>query len=184
MFETFWDYSVRTYRKDNVPEACLSLQDERGVDVNMLLYCCWFGLTRGSQQLESFQEVFDFSENWALSVVRPLRHVRTWMKLEGCPDPRIPGESCLELRNKVKGLELTAEKIQQDVLESLTLSIPESTLTLPNQLEAMVNNIFQYFSSVNIVSDNFVMERLTTIIKAGVTDFSVKEIEVALQEKT
>ncbi|MFT5350960.1 MAG: hypothetical protein ACI9MF_001779, partial [Gammaproteobacteria bacterium] len=90
MFETFWDYSVRTYRKDNVPEACLSLQDERGVDVNMLLYCCWFGLTRGSQQLESFQEVFDFSENWALSVVRPLRHVRTWMKLEGCPDPRIP----------------------------------------------------------------------------------------------
>ncbi len=48
MSESLWDFSVRTYRGEWVSAACLALQDERGVDVNMLLYCCWHGATRGA----------------------------------------------------------------------------------------------------------------------------------------
>ena len=180
MSESFWDFSIRTYRTENVAEACLSLQDERGVDVNMLLYCCWYGVTRGQQEAKFFQHVFEFSENWAQRVVRPLRHVRTWMKLDGCQDPRMPTETCMEFREKVKGVEFNAEKIQQDVLGSLTLSIPEKDLALPEQLGAIAKNIRQYFDTVNIVSDEFVQERLLTIIQAEVVDFSEKDIRAAL----
>jgi uncharacterized protein (TIGR02444 family) len=184
MSESFWDFSVRTYRTEHVPEACLSLQDERGVDVNMLLYCCWFGVTRGQQQAEAFQNVFDFSETWAERVVRPLRYVRTWMKFDGCHDPRMPTETCMEYRERVKGVEFEAEKIQQDVLESLTLPIPEKDLALPDQLIAIAKNVGQYFDRANIVSDEFVQERLLTIIQAEVVDFSEKDIRVALKSNT
>ena len=161
-------------------QACLSLQDERGVDVNMLLYCCWFGVTRGQQQAEFFQNVFEFSETWAVRVVRPLRHIRTWMKLDGCLDPRMPTETCMEFREKVKGVEFTAEKIQQDVLESLTLAIAEKDQAVPDQLVAIVKNIHQYFATVNIVADDFVRERLLTIIQAGVVALAADEIQAAL----
>lgn len=180
MSESFWDFSVRSYRIENVADACLSLQDERRVDVNMLLYCCWFGVTRGQQQTEFFQNVFEFSETWAVQVVRPLRYVRTWLKLEGCPDPRMPTETCMEFREKVKGVEFNAEKIQQDVLQSLTESITEKDLALSDQLVAIAKNIHQYFATVNIVADDFVRERLLTIIQAGVVELSEDEIQAAL----
>ncbi len=180
MTESFWDFSVRTYRTENVPEACLTLQDEKGVDVNMLLYCCWYGVTRGQMEESFFQHVFEFSENWAVRVVRPLRHVRTWMKLDGCQDPRMPTETCMEFREKVKGVEFNAEKIQQDVLESLSLSVSEQQQSLSDQMSMIAKNIQQYFGKVNIETDDFVSERLEIIIKAGVVEITVEEIQAAL----
>ncbi len=38
----FWDYSLGIYRKPGVADACIALQDEFGLDVNMLLACLWF----------------------------------------------------------------------------------------------------------------------------------------------
>jgi uncharacterized protein (TIGR02444 family) len=183
MLETFWDFSIRTYRTDDVPGACISLQEERGVDVNMLLYCCWFGMTRGEQRASFIQDVFEFSENWAKNVVRPLRQVRTWMKSDGCPDPRMVNEVCSGLRDKIKGNELAAEKIQQDVLESLTLTIPEQSLALSDQLDAIIKNIRQYFDLVNIKLDDFTRDRLLIIIKAGMAEIPVNEIQTALMAK-
>ena len=180
MLESFWDFSIRTYKTEQVATACLSLQDERGVDVNMLLFCCWFGHTRGHLPLQSFQEIFDFSESWAARVVRPLRGARTWMKSDGCSDPRMPTRTCMELREKIKGLELNAEKIQQSVLESLISSFPETTATLPAQLDAITNNVFQYFDMVNINNDDFIREKLSVAIEAGVTDFTREQIKSAL----
>ena len=40
---TLWDFSLETYRRPGVEEACWKLQDELGADVNMLFYCCWRG---------------------------------------------------------------------------------------------------------------------------------------------
>ena len=34
---SFWDFSVGTYRRPGVADACLSLQDRYGLDVNVLL---------------------------------------------------------------------------------------------------------------------------------------------------
>ena len=183
MSEPFWDFSVRTYRTDSVPEACLSLQDECGVDVNMLLYCGWFGVTRGRLQADMFRSVLDFSESWSQRVVQPLRHVRTWMKLDGCRDPRVPAATCMEFREKVKGIEFTAEKMQQDVLETLTAPVPEKELALADQLAAMVNNISLYFNMVNITTDNFVRERLLTIVQAEVPEFSTGDIQLVLSSE-
>jgi hypothetical protein len=86
----------------------------------------------------------------------------------------------MELREKIKGLELNAEKIQQSVLESLISSFPETTATLPAQLDAITNNVFQYFDMVNINNDDFIREKLSVAIEAGVTDFTREQIKSAL----
>lgn len=38
---SFWHYSVAKYDKPNVMASCLTLQDEHGVNVNLLLLLCW-----------------------------------------------------------------------------------------------------------------------------------------------
>lgn len=35
----FWDYSIRVYRTDGVPAACLVLQEMHQIDVNVMLFC-------------------------------------------------------------------------------------------------------------------------------------------------
>lgn len=39
--ENFWDYSVQLYSQSGVMEACLNLQDEFQLNVNLLLFCCY-----------------------------------------------------------------------------------------------------------------------------------------------
>ena len=39
--EPFWDYSLALYGRPGVEACCLRLQDRLGVDVNLLLLCCW-----------------------------------------------------------------------------------------------------------------------------------------------
>ena len=38
-----WRYAVPLYAKTGVAEACLELQGRHGLDVNLVLYCCWTG---------------------------------------------------------------------------------------------------------------------------------------------
>ena len=39
----FWNFSLEIYSGEGVAEACLDLQERRGCDVNILLFCCWLG---------------------------------------------------------------------------------------------------------------------------------------------
>lgn len=176
MSELFWDFSVRTYRCDDVPEACLALQDERGIDVNMLLYCLWYGATRGHQDLECFNRVFDFSESWADHVVRPLRGVRSWMKRTGCVDSRVAMKECMDYREKVKGVEFIGEKMQQEVLQSLTVEPVKEGISESEQLQAIVENIQQYFVVISVELDKFAVSHLTTITTAALPGSKADDI--------
>ena len=39
----FWDFSLAVYGRPGVAPACLALQQRHGADVNLLLFCAWFG---------------------------------------------------------------------------------------------------------------------------------------------
>src|SRR5436190_23673840 len=47
----FWRFSLHFYRQAGVAEACIALQDECGVDVNLLLFLLW--LAAGRRQLSA-----------------------------------------------------------------------------------------------------------------------------------
>ena len=102
----FWEYSLSVY-DDEVAACCLTLQDSRGLDVNLLLYGGWLarrGLRLTQEHLRSQNSAV---AGWREEVVMPLRDLRRRL------DRRGPGSA---LREKLKRLELEAERYQQDIL--------------------------------------------------------------------
>ena len=165
--ERFWDFSVRTYRMSGVPDACLSLQNDYGADVNMLLYCCWIGTYVGEFDGELFARANDFSVTWAGHVVAPLRSARTWMKHTGCGMDPVPTESCMALRDDIKSVEFAAEKIQQEVLQSL-LSIEGARDAVPDQvLQDVMANLHRYAEFVGLDLRDDSRQKLSVIIAAA-----------------
>lgn len=100
----FWDFSLAVYGRPGVPAACLSLQDRRGADVNLLLFAAWAGMACGVRLNTEALAVIDAGvRTWREEVVRPLRAVRR----------RVKGEDDA-LYQRLKAAELEAERIQQD----------------------------------------------------------------------
>ena len=110
----FWDFSLAVYRMPGVAEACLRLQDEAGVDVNLLLYFCWVATVRDTALDDpEIRKAVEATDAWRDRVVRPLREIRRSMK------GGIPGmapELAESLRSDVKRIELQSERLQQDLL--------------------------------------------------------------------
>jgi uncharacterized protein (TIGR02444 family) len=178
--EKFWDFSVSTYYGEGVQEAFLDLQNERSADINLLLFCIWLGKTHCVYSDELFSSACEFSELWAGNVVVPLRNVRTWMKLTGCPDTGVPGDDCMSLRDKVKGVEFGAEKLQEEMLESLCSELPGTDAGAREQISDAVSNIRRYFAYRGIEADDWVDDRLRTILLAAMPKCTRDDIKRAV----
>lgn len=122
MSEGFWNFSIRVYRKPDVSQCGLSLQDLYGLDVNLLLFACWHARSSGLCELALVEKALAFSSNWADHVVKPLRGARRWMKTQTQRQTQTENNLAKDfhsLREQIKTLELQCEKFQQNTLESL-----------------------------------------------------------------
>ena len=125
--ESFWEYSCRIYSLASVREACLQLQDEHDLDVNMLLLCCWHGTTRGEFAERFLAQALSLSQTWSANVVSPLRGARRWMKAQlaqDSPQKALVSESFISLREDIKALELRCEQHQQSFLQATCTTEP------------------------------------------------------------
>jgi len=87
----FWNFSLEIYSGEGVTEACLDLQERRGCDVNVLLFCCWLGASgRPTLTVERLRALLTVTDAWQVEIVRPLRAVRRLLKdrpwLEALPE--------------------------------------------------------------------------------------------------
>jgi uncharacterized protein (TIGR02444 family) len=129
----FWNFSLQLFAKPGVAPACIALQDGLGLDVNLLLYCCWHGRACRKLGEEEVRRAMTAVEGWQRDVVQPLRAVRRRLKT-GVP-PITAGE-CAALRRKVNDLEIESEHIAQTALEALPApppgrrSVVDANLTL------------------------------------------------------
>jgi len=170
--EGFWDFSVRTYRTDGVPEACLSLQNDYGADVNMLLYCSWVGGFYGSFDDALFSKASGFADNWADEVVRPLRSARIWMKQSGCHEEPMSTEDCMSLREEIKSVEFEAERLQQQVLETITSGRELRTDVTDAALDDVLANLHRYAEHSGIDIGDDVLQKFSVIIRAAFPGWS------------
>jgi uncharacterized protein (TIGR02444 family) len=134
---TLWDFSLRLYGKAEVSSACLKLQDEHGVDVNLLMFAAWQGRVRMARlSAADVQAAVEATGPWRSRVVMPMRALRRDLKgaigtigaigavgTVGTVGTEI--HSDLEIiRAKVKALELESERMQLAALERLGLRLP------------------------------------------------------------
>jgi len=114
--EAFWRFSLALYEQPGVPEACLALQDEHGLDVNLVLWLLWIGWSgRGRLTADDLARADAHAASWRRDVIVPLRSVRRALK--GSPDAGAEA-----LRNNVKTAELESERLQHHRLGDLAAS--------------------------------------------------------------
>jgi uncharacterized protein (TIGR02444 family) len=110
---TFWTFTLELYGKSGVAPALIGLQDRLGLDVNMLLYCCWAGADGRRLSREDLKAVEAVAEPWQSEVVRPLRALRR--RLRGGFAP-MPADRVENYRKRVNELEIEGEHIVQNAM--------------------------------------------------------------------
>jgi len=77
----FWRFSLGFYRQPAVADACIRLQDEAGVDVNLLFYLLWHAALERSLTRADVAAIEARIAPWRDQVVAPLRAIRRAIKL-------------------------------------------------------------------------------------------------------
>jgi uncharacterized protein (TIGR02444 family) len=132
----FWMFSLALYRSNGVPSACIALQDGQGVDVNLLLFGLWLASEGRAVSPEDLRAADEQVSGWRTQAVIPLRGVRRLLRE---PPAVVAGDAAAALRDKVKAVELEAERLQQEALFALR---PVEAWGQPSAREpAGVNNV-------------------------------------------
>ena len=119
MCADLWSFALSTYARPGVEAACLRLQ-EQGADVCLLLCGAWLEHRAVAVTAERIQALKQIAEPWQAQVVEPLRRVRMQWRAMAQQDEDLAG-----LRERVKALELEAEKQLLRRLEALAQSWPK-----------------------------------------------------------
>lgn len=113
----FWRFSLRFYARTKVSAACLVLQDESGVDVNLLLFLLFLAEHQRQVSADDVAALDGAVIAWRNSVVKPLRSLRRALKT-GIGEISVTVSETF--RGQIKRLELDSEHIEQSVLERFT----------------------------------------------------------------
>ncbi len=127
----FWSYSIELYRRPGVEAACLELQRRHGLDVNLVLLCCWQASCGGRLDRALLGRAGETVAGWQAEVVRPLRALRRRLKAKlADPDPGSvvelwPGLASA-IREQALALEVAGEHVTQLGLSRALAGLPAS----------------------------------------------------------
>ncbi len=159
-----WDFSWRVYHEPDVAEACLALQDRRGLDVNLLLACCWAGHCGRALSAAEMNRLTTAVAPWQRQIVRPLREIRRWLKDQDAA----PVESVESLRQAIKDRELEAERLEQDILHGALAELwGEASDPGAPDPRAAIHNILRYLHALDCRPSPGDSARLATLVRAS-----------------
>jgi uncharacterized protein (TIGR02444 family) len=154
----FWRFSLKFYRQDGVSDACIALQDGCGIDVNLLLFLFWLAGDGRQLSADEVKKLDDQVRSWRELTIIPIRDTRR--KLKGAATLVEPGKQ-EALRNKVKAVELEAERLQQEALYAFTKGGPLGMQAAPSP--AARANVAAY---QRVVAQNFPKQATDHLIAA------------------
>lgn len=105
-----WQGMLDLYAAPGVPDACVNVQDACDADVLLLLTAVFLAQNGIALRSELAGTLVAETREWRREVVKPLRELRR--RWRGRP-------SAEALRQRVKALELDAERSQVDMLQSV-----------------------------------------------------------------
>lgn len=142
-----WNFCLHQYSRPGVSELCLRLQDDLGINVNIVLWGLWLG-HRG-QVLDSnlLAQAGTETHHWNLHYVMPLRALRRQIKAEfGTSE-----ESIEAVRAQIKQAELLAEKHLLQKLEKI--SVTANAAFEPNGPQLMMRNLKVYLAQYGVTEN-------------------------------
>jgi uncharacterized protein (TIGR02444 family) len=115
----FWQFSIKFYAVPGVAQACIELQDQAKVDVNILFFLLWNATQGRTYKKADVAEVERLIGAWRDMTVVPIRNVRRALKM---PPAVMTTEAAEGFRTRIKAVELEAERLQQEALYELAQS--------------------------------------------------------------
>ncbi|MDX1574760.1 MAG: TIGR02444 family protein [Kiloniellales bacterium] len=159
----FWDFSLAVYNRPGVAEACLALQDRRGLDVNLLLFCCWAGSVGRPLGPRDIARLRGAVDDWQQGIVGPLRAVRR--RLKGLSDVAA-GEGGA-LRQAVKDCELEAERIEQAMLHAALAGLSTEPSEPADPAACGAANLTAYLQAASLEADPADRQDLEAILRGA-----------------
>ncbi len=132
----FWRFSLGFYRQPGVADACIALQEEAGVDVNLLLFLLWLASERRQLSAAEVAALESRIAAWRDTAVIPLRNLRRALK---APPPLVAAGSAEAFRIRIKAVELEAERLQQEAMYDLARASPLGAEAAATQAAAAAN---------------------------------------------
>jgi uncharacterized protein (TIGR02444 family) len=115
----FWRFSVKFYAMPGVAAACIELQDQARVDVNVLFFLLWNATQGRAFSATDVTQVEAAIGPWREMAVVPIRNVRRALK---SPPQVMTPDAAEGFRTRIKAVELEAERLQQEALYALGVS--------------------------------------------------------------
>lgn len=156
--DPFWDFSLEVYGRPGVAESLLALQNRRGLDVNLLLFCLWCGRSGRTISVDEMTLLEARIKLWREEVVAVLRRLRRHLKVQS---PLETGGRDL-LRAKILDAELFAEAIAQRALRHALGAFPAGDLDRP---EVALQNLRVYWDNSGLEAEPRDLEDLTSVLR-------------------
>ena len=154
----FWRTSLELYAREGMSRALIALQDRRGADVNLLLYCCWTALSgRGRLRVDDLRRAEAAIARWRDDVTIPLRALRTCIK--GSRE-RWALEGASTVRRGVLETEIASERVTQGILERMATPPGDRA----KGEEGARANLLTYFEVLGVEPDESDRADLETIL--------------------
>ena len=160
----FWNFSLQFYSKEGVANILLWFQEECQVDINLMLYCCWAGVSH-SPGLRATDMTFlrEIVDRWQSEIIQPLRSLRQTLKTDarGAPVSRVAG-----FRANLQKAELEAERLQQDILHTSAPREVNETLDESKGRRHTIANLVLYLTQERQQLDPIRMRQVTALVDA------------------
>lgn len=161
----FWNFSLRVYGTAGVPPACLRLQEAHGLDVNVVLFCCWLGASgRGALSPAERRAMVEAVGAWHETVVRAVRAVR--QRLKGGMAPA-PPELSEPLRRRIAKIEVDLEHVEQLMLAAAVERPAEAARTPEARLDDALENVRGYLAEIGVAPGEGDARDFAEILKAA-----------------
>lgn len=150
----FWDYSLKVYADPATARTCLELQNQFGLDVNLLLFCLYAGHHGHALSTDDLRRLDQQVHAWRAQVVQPLRRVRSWLKSTATD------AAAEALRRQVLQTELAAEHHQQRWMEHALPIAPG-----PRDQKLAAANLAHYVDTLERQPDAALQAALSTLCR-------------------
>ena len=134
----FWQFSIKFYAVPGVAQACIELQDQAKVDVNILFFLLWNATQGRAFNAADVAEIERRIGAWRDMAVVPIRNVRRALK---SPPPVMAPDAAEGFRTRIKAVELEAERLQQEALYEPRADRAASASRRPRPAEAARTSI-------------------------------------------
>jgi len=163
-----WDYATRVYARGRAKDAFLTLQGRHGLDVNVMLFCCWVASSgRGTFRDGELESALRAVDAWRGNVIKALHGLKLHLKGDTAPAPRPLSD---DLRRVVVESELHAEHIEVLMLHAAMARVGTGTFDRLQQIEDSLVNLFGYLGQVEVQADDADLAALIDILIAAFPD--------------